>query len=103
MTFLPGDQKKGNNFKFYCEKGNNSLLVRSIIKERVQMVQVLEESSFSDGVNFIWSPWRKNNYVNELPIYEESPFPVKREELKIYNKLPQNHHLSNKKTFFTNL
>ena len=38
-----------------------------------------------------------------LAPYEESDEPVRREAFTIYNRLPQNQHLSNKKTFFQHL
>jgi hypothetical protein len=67
------------------------------------MVQTTEKRSFQDSVNLIWHPWRKSAVVEELAPYENSDEPVRREAFQIYNKLPHNHHLSNKKTFFQHL
>jgi len=58
-------------------------------------------------MNFIWHPWKKIQTVKELPPMgekepEEETEMINQETFRMYNKLPENHHLSNKKTFFSN-
>ena len=74
VDLRPMEENKNSSYKFFIEKGNNSLIVRSILKQRTQWNQSIDKAGFADGMNFIWAPWKKNHTVKEmrdLKEYEE--------------------------------
>jgi len=121
--------------RFYVGKGNNYILVRSVIKQRWWWSMNSSEDFFN--VNFLWTQWRKNKHLSILEsknevtnkameeikkqTFEErdwvdsseedvSKSPTKAKENqeamfqnKLYNRLEDNFHLSNKKALFWNM
>ncbi|CAI2384528.1 unnamed protein product [Moneuplotes crassus] len=122
--------------RFYIGRGNNSILVRSVIKQRWWWSMNEKEDFFK--TNFIWTQWRKNKHLSILDAKkectnqemndlkkqilseraddsyeEESPQQANEEgaptsastlfQTKIYNRLENNFHLSNKKALFWNM
>ena len=94
-------------FTGYIGKGNNSFLVRQVLKTRPWWVQA-EREDFSEA-NLIWTQWKKNSLIQQLPAAENGhgdPKPIRTvnsSELRIYNKLEDNFHLANKKALFKHM
>lgn len=84
--------------KFHVGKGNNYPLVRCIIKQRWWW-QLSQEGEDFDTSNFIWTSWRKNELIDYLPVHGS----IGDSRLRIYNRLEDNYHLSNKKALFFNM
>ena len=55
--------KSDNKLKFYIGKGNNSLLVKSLLKRRFWWVQVDDPKE----ANFVWTQLKINNYYQFQP------------------------------------
>ncbi len=94
-----------NNMNFYVGKGNNYYLVRQIIKRRVWWTRASKEEfgpyvnkddQPCTGCNFIWTQWRKTKHIEHLK-------QNKSDTIKLYNRLDDNFHLSNKKALFRNI
>jgi hypothetical protein len=136
---LPDNSKSLAPFhqnRFYVGRGNNSILVRSVIKQRWWW-SMNEKENFMNS-NFVWTQWRKNKHLailnttkqvtnqamvqlkaqvyEELKEEEEDKSEEEKDEnnkitdiqedlfkKKIYNRLEDNYHLSNKKALFWNL
>ena len=64
-----------------------------------------DDHLFSDGVNFVWQPWKRKLIVDDLiEIQPEVQLEdLTRSTFRLYNKLPESQAISNKKTFFTHL
>ncbi len=52
------------------------------------------------GCNFIWTQWKKNKHLQYLKKNKDSSTDV---GIRIYNRLENNFHLSNKKALFRNI
>jgi len=121
--------------RFYVGKGNNYILVKTVIKQRWWWSMNETEDFFN--VNFLWTQWRKNKHLWILDTKKEwkskamlelkqqviderenastseeegspknSPYNENQEimfQTKIYNRLEDNFHLSNKKALFWNM
>ena len=118
--------------RFYVGRGNNYILVRSVIKQRWWWSTNDSEDFFN--VNFLWTQWRKNKHLSILNTKSECKSKVMLElkqqmlderenastseeetpkstnenqdnmfQTKIYNRLEDNFHLSNKKALFWNM
>ena len=104
MTHLPP-------FKFYVGRtGNNNIVVKQNLKSRWWWAQ--GDSAHFDDVNFIWTSWKKNHIVDQIyPQYDigdkySTEFTTTETDsysLKMYNRLEDNFHLTNKKALFWNL
>ena len=82
-------------YKAYIGKGNNSIIVKNILKYR-NWWSLLNKYDKED-TNFVWTQWLKSKYLAKLPTEEE----VKGEEWKkiskvVYNRLEGNFNISNK-------
>eukprot|EP00347_Sterkiella_histriomuscorum_P005415 403356704 len=93
------------NLPFYVGKGNNYQLVRQLIKRRVWWTRATKEefNSYLDsedqtqkGCHFIWTQWKKQKHIDYLK-------KNKGDQLRLYNRLDDNFHLSNKKALFQNI
>ncbi|CDW84262.1 tubulin-tyrosine ligase family [Stylonychia lemnae] len=88
--------------KFYVGFGNNFPLVRSILKNRWWM-------SMADKANFeecqlIWTSWRKQKFVEQLIKNEEYQQQETKLHIKrIYARMEDNFHLTNKKGLLLNM
>ena len=58
-------------YKFFIGTGNNSFILRRLFKQRYWW-WVGEKEDF-DEVNFIWTQWRKNPLIEQLPARVEDP------------------------------
>lgn len=118
--------------RFYIGRGNNYMLVRSVIKQRWWWSMNDSENFYK--VNFLWTQWRKNKHLcildtkkkvtnssmNELKKQVEDEYTNESSndqddksqtgesqedyfKCKIYNRLEDNFHLSNKKALFWNM
>jgi|688.fasta_scaffold578489_1 tubulin--tyrosine ligase len=52
-------------YKAYICKGNNGLLVKSIIKSRPWWA--LRSNSDIDNCSLVWTEWKKTKLTNSLP------------------------------------
>ena len=109
-NLVPDDmvsQRQQGIKKFYIGKGNNYPLVRSIFKQRWWW-QLGSGIDF-DSSNFLWTQWRKNELLDWLqPLAEAEKVegvsnPWNDQKLRIYGKMEDNYHLSNKKALFFNM
>ena len=64
-----------HNYRFYVGRGNNFLLVRSVIKQRWWW-SLYDQEDFEE-VNFMWTQWRKNKLLAALP----AKLPVTKQEM----------------------
>lgn len=93
-----------SNLNYFIGRGNNFYLIRQVIKRRVWWTRASREDFLASddtdeqvhyGCNFIWTQWKKRQHLEAL-----------REpggDLKIYNRMDNNFHLSNKKALFRNV
>ena len=92
------------------------MLVRSLFKQRYWWL--LHDKEEMDKVNFMWSQFRKGDIMKQLKcklINPKDPSPQKKKvpndelvksdlfPIKVYNKLEDGWHLSNKKALFLNM
>ena len=66
----PEKYKAENKYKYYLGKGNNSLLVKSLMKRRFWWVEVDDPK----GANFVWTQLKINTYYQFQPksdLYEK--------------------------------
>ncbi|CDW72755.1 tubulin-tyrosine ligase family protein [Stylonychia lemnae] len=87
--------------KFYVGRGNNYQLVRSVFKQRWWW-QLNPDEDF-EAANFIWTSWRKNDLISGLKARNHKNEIWTDGKIRIYNKLEDNFHLSNKKALFFNM
>ncbi len=57
-----------------------------------------EEGNNHYGCNFIWTQWKKSKHLAYLKKNN-----INNEDIKVYNRLENNYHLSNKKALFRNI
>lgn len=112
--------QKINNFssyKFFIGKGNNSSFIKTVVKQRWWWYDHDKEDM--KEVHFIWTQWRKNNILDDIKQIQEScddesnensedssveAYPVTTShETKLYNRIEDNYHLSDKKALFINM
>ena len=62
LVMLPEDE---NQYKAFICKGNNGLLVKSIVKSRPWWC--IRSLSDVDSCTMIWSEWKKIKLTNSLP------------------------------------
>lgn len=74
------------------------MLVRRVVKDRSWWTLSKEEDF--DEVSFIWTQWKKNYHLADLPKKEECE---QQAPLKLYGKMEHNYHLATKKLMFHNL
>jgi hypothetical protein len=83
-------------YKYFVGQGNNSYLVKSLIKQRWWWVSI--EKKEMETANFVWTQLVSKRFVEVVPkIGEEA------EEEKLMNHLENHIHLSNKKALFYNM
>lgn len=76
-----GDKfKPENRYKYYLGKGNNSLLVKSLLKRRFWWTEVDDPKS----ANFVWTQLKINTYYQ---------FEPKTSLISKYDKLDEDHPL----------
>lgn len=103
-----------SNLNYYVGKGNNFYLVRQIIKRRVwwtraskedfaAIMRESEEGNNHYGCNFIWTQWKKNKHLAYLKKNSNTTQNEEGVNIKLYNRLESNYHLSNKKALFRNI
>ena len=106
-------------YKTFIGKGNNSFCVRQLLKQRWWWQFNDKEREDMNGVNFLWTQWRKNDVIASLtadkdveapeepdkndPLATINPAGRQQNTTKIYNKMEDNFHLSNKKALFLNM
>ena len=61
LTENPESLKAENQYKYYLGKGNNCLLVKSLLKRRFWWVQTTEISE----ANFVWTQLKINSYYQK--------------------------------------
>lgn len=61
LFFSPGGEVQ---YKAYICKGNNGLLVKSIMKTRPWWS--FRSSGDIDGCNLVWTEWKRNKSINQL-------------------------------------
>ena len=87
-------------------KGNNSVMVRSLFKSRYWWL--LHDKEEMDKVNLMWTQCRKQDIMKQIKCKlinnkEKRKKDQETTSVKIYNKLEDNYHLSNKKALFLNM
>lgn len=92
---------KVGQYKFYTCKGNNAIMVRSILKQRWWW-------SYGDkkdeNLNLLWTQWYKKKFIAGLPKMEDGAKKAyDPREIRISNHFECHFHLSNKKAMFINL
>lgn len=103
-----------SNLNYYVGKGNNFYLVRQIIKRRVWwtraskedfsvIMRESEEGNNHYGCNFIWTQWKKSKHLAYLKKNSSTTQNEEGINIKLYNRLESNYHLSNKKALFRNI
>jgi len=99
-------EKQKIQYKFCVCRGNNPLLVKSILKRRSWWIPTDRRD---ESLNLLWTQWCRPKFVQSLKSHLSNPeiepgvkniYPA---ELKICNHLEQQFHLSNKKAMFINL
>ena len=87
---------KGLQYRFFIGKGNNGVMVRTVLKQRWWWNY---GSRKDDNLNLLWTEWCKPKYINKLPcgVSKSNDFP------QITNHFERHYHLSNKKAMFINL
>lgn len=84
--------------KYYIGPGNNHQVVKNVIKQRYWWTQAPSED-FQDA-NFIWTSWKRDKHIEYLKQKGQNELDV---PIKMYGRLNNNKHLSNKKGIFVNM
>jgi len=71
------------------------MLVRSILKHRPFLA--LQDKP-SEDCDFLWTSWKRQSILDWLPTHDEEE-----ERPKLYGRMEDNFHLSNKKALFLNI
>lgn len=80
--------------RFCVEKGNNSALVKSLLRDRYWWVS--SEVS-QKAANFLWSPWKKSAFISALGTAEK---PLSDLVTRISNHFEGNYYLGYKKNMY---
>jgi hypothetical protein len=114
--------------KYWVGGGNNSGIVKNVLKQRYWWQQGSDED-FASDVDFIWTSWKKNKHIEYLACAAKQPLPSKQSSpstsfqplptiskqqhlsepeprkvlFKMYNRMEQNKQLTNKKGLFINM
>ena len=109
-----GKRISGYMYKFYATKGNNGIMVRSILKSRWWWNLV--EKKDVEHANLLWTQLTRRRYLDLIPPKKDQgnlnpeAAAVAAEEQgegtkisRIYNHLEDNYHINNKKAIFLNL
>jgi len=78
--------------RFYIERGNNSGLVRSLLRERYWWISLEDPHK---QPNLLWSPWKKMSFIASLGTVEKPLGTV-----RISNHLEGNYYLGHKKYMY---
>ena len=121
---IPESSAKATQFKFFVGKGNNAIMVRSILKQRWWWGYCPRND---ENLNLLWTQWYKPKFIADLPCHhaepgkeepcatsektsllEPEPVAGKKSKaapgvMKISNHMERHYHLSNKKAMFINL
>ena len=105
-NITPKNVIAGQTKRFWVGNGNNSAVVKSVLKQRYWWQKGARED-FAD-CDFIWTAWKKQNHINYLMQNQTCFFEQNGEDgpvtpMKLYNKLEQNKQLTNKKGIFVNM
>jgi hypothetical protein len=95
ILYSNGQCKEIGVCKYFVAPGNNSELVKNLLKNRWWMIQLSESESKS--ANFYWSPWKKESFTSTMTSNLTNGIP------KLCNHLPQNYQLGNKKDLYWNM
>eukprot|EP00347_Sterkiella_histriomuscorum_P022313 403330922 len=95
--------------KYIIGNGNNHMLVKSVFKTRQWWI--LSEKENFEECNFIWTQWLKERHLQSLPTIakknqisnNQDPQEENIHIMRIYNKIHNNHNLSDKKHLFHNM
>eukprot|EP01022_Parablepharisma_sp_SALTPOND_P024489 TRINITY_DN542_c0_g1_i1.p1 TRINITY_DN542_c0_g1~~TRINITY_DN542_c0_g1_i1.p1 ORF type:complete len:1002 (+),score=71.85 TRINITY_DN542_c0_g1_i1:11821-14826(+) len=101
-------EKARQQYKFCVCRGNNSMLVKSILKRRFWWTYAGKKD---EGLNLLWTQWCRSKFVKALPTLAPSKeksldshrIPVVPSNVKMCNHLERHYHLSNKKAMFVNM
>ena len=96
-------------YKYCISSGNNAPLVRQIFKNRWWWINIDYNDFLSS--NLMWTQWKKEEYIEKLPLDYSKQFLMKpnglRElnpcEIKICNHMEFNYVLGNKKCLYYNI
>jgi len=106
---------KNNTFKAYIWRGNNGRVVKTVLKKRWWWTIV--DKWDPEEWDFIWTQWLKPKVIKNIAVSRwNTSIPnqnrtydtrdASKQNFKrscVYNRIPQNYHLSNKKNLFLNL
>ena len=108
------DFHKKTIFKAYICNGNNGKIVLTMLKKRWWWNWV--KTCNPEEWDFIWTQWLKPKVIKNIESgrwntsdgRENRTYDIREERRKIkqgcvYNRVPQNYHLANKKNLFLNL
>jgi len=80
--------------RFYIEKGNNSALVRTLMRERHWWIP----SDLSHKTpNLLWTPWKKTSFISALGTADK---PLQENVTRISNHFEGNYYLGYKKNMY---
>ena len=111
-------QKQVANYKFYVGKGNNSMLVRAMLKQRWWWTAI--DRTEIENANLVWTQLVSKRIMAVLPSSkkkgestssststtldnEHHSEEKKKEDIQLANHLENHIHISNKKALFLNL
>lgn len=84
--------QQGTTKKYWVGIGNNSAVVKSVLKQRYWWQKATREE-FSD-CDFIWTAWKKQKHIDFLMSNQKQHFDLTEDSVvnptKVYNKLEQN-------------
>jgi len=88
---------KQTQYKYCVRKGNNYLLVKSILKSRFWWI---ETNKKDEELNLLWTQWYNPKFIKALPTFKETKVA---ESIKMCNHMERQYHLSNKKAMLINM
>ena len=103
LRLLYSTLNKENNFspescshapRFFIGRGNNSPLVKSLIRERWWWISA---EDLSKPYNLLWTQWRTINFINTLGTLTN---PIKTDLPRISNHFEGNYYLGHKKNMY---
>ncbi len=99
---VPESLPKATQYKFFVGKGNNSIMVRNILKQRWWWNYGPRND---ENLNLLWTQWYKPKYIATLPSFKpgETKPEVDPRAQRTTNHMERHYHISNKKAMFINL
>ena len=67
LFVVPLQRVRPQTYKYHVKKGNNHILIKNAFIQRWwwQPVEIGDGKSY-ENINFLWSPWRVNDFINVL-------------------------------------